>query len=106
MKIMFTKFCQIFASGIKSESLDWGNEIKNLPPGFASILNEHEALSGPGYDEYLHTVVDDYFSACQVSISDISPLPCILISAISGVLDSQVARYARGLHGATTSCSP
>lgn len=67
MKIMFTKFCKIFASGIDSSTLAWGTEGANLAPGFLSILNEKEVLDGPLHDKNLNTVVDDYFHAMKVS---------------------------------------
>jgi len=65
MKIMFTKFCKIFASGIDSSTLAWGTEGANLAPGFLSILNEKEVLDGPLHDKNLNTVVDDYFHAMK-----------------------------------------
>lgn len=66
MKIMFTKFCTIFASGIDPASLDWGKEPANLAPGFLSILGEKEVLSGPLYEKNLYTVLEDYFQAMDV----------------------------------------
>lgn len=68
MKIMFTKFCTIFASGLDPDSLDWGlgKEASNLAPGFLSILGEKEVLSGPLYEQNVYTVLDDYFQAMDV----------------------------------------
>jgi hypothetical protein len=68
MKIMFTKFCKAFASGVDSSSLDWGKEGANLAPGFLSILNDKEVLEGPLYEENLYKVLDDYFQAMDVSL--------------------------------------
>lgn len=68
MKVLFTKFCKLFASGVDAKSLDWGKEGSNLAPGFLSILDEKEVLEGPLYEENLHAVLDDYFQAMDVSV--------------------------------------
>lgn len=67
-KIMFIKFCKIFASGVDSATPAWGTEGKNLAPGFLSILNDKEVLEGPLYEENLYKVLDDYSQGTPLTV--------------------------------------
>ena len=62
-----------------SESLQWGNELENLPPAVFNILNSHEALPIPQDSAREPSFNDEYYKCIGSTLADIAAVTKVTI---------------------------